>query len=124
MTWFVGFTSIKLVCVKLNYRSYNLLLVHKLVYTFVLLNFYMKNIVLIIALFIVLITKAQMPGMMKGMKDPKIGRVYGKVLDATTGKPVEYASIQVLWFSKDSLLSGGLVKENGDFSVDGLPSFV
>lgn len=62
-------------------------------------------------------------GLPKGMKDPKLGRVYGKVLDAGTGKPVEYASVQVLWYSKDSLLGGGLVKENGDFAVDGLPSF-
>ena len=52
-----------------------------------------------------------------------MGRVYGKVLDAQTNQPVEYASVQVLWFSKDSLLGGTLVKENGDFSVDGLPSF-
>ena len=67
----------------------------------------MKNFLLATALFISLITKAQMPGMGgmgKGMKDPKLGRVYGKVLDASTGKPVEYASVQVLWFSKDSLL--------------------
>lgn len=64
-----------------------------------------------------------MPGGMKNMKDPKMGRVFGKVLDASTGQPVEYASVQVLWFSKDSLLNGGLVKANGDFSVDGLPSF-
>ncbi len=77
-----------------------------------------------------LVTKAQMPGMgggsmgnMKNMKDPKLGRIYGKVLDSKTNQPVEYASIQVLWFSKDSLLGGALVKENGDFSVDGLPSF-
>jgi len=83
----------------------------------------MKNLLLIIALFIGLISKAQMPGMPKGMKDPKLGRVYGKVIDAATGKPVEYASVQVLWFSKDSLLGGTLVKENGDFAVDGLPSF-
>ena len=83
----------------------------------------MKNFFLIIALFIGLMANAQMPGMGKGMKDPKLGRVFGKVLDATTGKPVEYASVQVLWFSKDSLLGGGLVKENGDFAVDGLPSF-
>lgn len=68
---------------------------------------------------------AQMPGMgnMKGMKDPKLGRVYGKVLDNSTGLPVEFASVQVLWFNKDSLLGGSLVKSNGDFSVDGLPSF-
>ena len=73
--------------------------------------------------------KAQMPGMsggmgnMKNMKDPKLGRVFGKVLDAKTNQPVEYASVQVLWFNKDSLLGGSLVKENGDFAVDGLPSF-
>ncbi len=85
----------------------------------------MKKSLLIIALFASLIANAQMPGMgnMKNMKDPKLGRVYGKVLDATTGKPVEYASVQVLWFNKDSLLGGSLVKENGDFSVEGLPSF-
>ncbi len=66
-----------------------------------------------------------MPSMggMKGMKDPKMGRVYGKVIDATTKQAVEFASIQVLWYSKDSLLGGCLVKANGDFSVDGLPSF-
>lgn len=75
------------------------------------------------------LSQAQMPGMtggmgnMKNMKDPKLGRVYGKVLDASTGKPVEYASVQVLWFNKDSLLGGSLVQENGDFAVEGLPSF-
>lgn len=84
----------------------------------------MKNTLLILALFIGFNIFAQMPGgMPKGMKDPKLGRVYGKVIDANTGKPVEYASVQVLWFSKDSLLGGALVKENGDFAVDGLPSF-
>ncbi|MBI3519755.1 MAG: outer membrane beta-barrel protein [Bacteroidetes bacterium] len=89
----------------------------------------MKKLLSIIVLFIGFTANAQMPGMsggmgnMKNMKDPKLGRVFGKVLDATTGKPVEYASVQVLWFSKDSLLGGGLVKENGDFAVEGLPSF-
>ena len=85
----------------------------------------MKNTLLIFILFTGLKTIAQMPGMgnMKNMKDPKMGRVYGKVIDAGTGKPVEYASVQVLWYSKDSLLGGSLVKENGDFAVDGLPSF-
>ena len=62
-------------------------------------------------------------GLPKNMKDPKMGRVYGKVLDSKTNEPVEYASVQVLWFNKDSMLGGGLVKANGDFSVDGLPSF-
>ncbi|MES2567340.1 MAG: outer membrane beta-barrel family protein [Bacteroidota bacterium] len=86
----------------------------------------MKNLLLILTCFISLSVYSQMPGgmgNMKNMKDPKLGRVYGKVIDANTGNPVEYASVQVLWFSKDSLLGGSLVKENGDFAVDGLPSF-
>ncbi len=89
----------------------------------------MKYYFFALILFFSLIVQAQMPGMsggmgnMKNMKDPKLGRIYGKVLDANTGRPVEYASIQVLWFNKDSLLGGSLVKENGDFAVDGLPSF-
>ena len=87
----------------------------------------MKSILLIILIGFTLTIHAQMPGMggmnMKGMKDPKMGRVYGKVLDAKTNAPVEFASIQLLWYSKDSLLGGALVKANGDFAVDGLPSF-
>ncbi|MDF2447559.1 MAG: hypothetical protein K0R26_63 [Bacteroidota bacterium] len=86
----------------------------------------MRKFLLVLALFSNFVIFSQMPGgmgNMKNMKDPKLGRVYGKVLDANTGKPVEYASVQVLWFSKDSLLGGSLVKENGDFAVDGLPSF-
>ncbi len=86
----------------------------------------MKNLYIVFLFAISVVSFAQMPGMGgmgKGMKDPKLGRVFGKVLDASTGKPVEYASVQVLWFSKDSLLGGTLVKENGDFAVDGLPSF-
>lgn len=84
-------------------------------------------LVLFFALILNVDSFAQMSGMgggnMKNMKDPKLGRVYGKVLDAKTKQPVEYASIQVLWFNKDSLLNGSLVRENGDFAVDGLPSF-
>ena len=86
----------------------------------------MRILFILFAFFTAINAFSQMPGGMggmKNMKDPKLGRVYGKVLDANTGAPVEYASVQVLWFNKDSLLGGSLVKENGDFAVDGLPSF-
>jgi hypothetical protein len=67
---------------------------------------------------------AQYPGgnkdMAKAMKDIK-GRVYGKIIDAKTRKPVEYATVVVLWYNKDSLLSGALTEENGDFNVENLP---
>lgn len=58
--------------------------------------------------------------MMKAMKDIK-GRVYGKIIDAKTKKPVEFASVVVLWFNKDSILGGTLTQENGEFNVENLP---
>ena len=64
-----------------------------------------------------------MSKMLKGSKNMNIGRFYGKVIDAKTKKPVEYASIVLLWFNKDSLIAGGLAKENGDFSLEGLPAY-
>lgn len=69
---------------------------------------------------------SQFPGgnnkdMAKAMSSIK-GRVYGRLFDATTKKPLEYASVVVLWFNKDSILGGSLTKENGEFSIDGLPA--
>lgn len=58
--------------------------------------------------------------MMKAMKDIK-GRVYGKLVDAKTKKPVEFASVVVLWYNKDSLIGGTLTQENGEFSIENLP---
>jgi hypothetical protein len=74
---------------------------------------------------------AQIPGgnsgnmqnMMKNAKNMNIGRVYGKVVDAKTKKPVEYASVVLLWFNKDSLIGGALAKENGDFAIENLPPY-
>lgn len=52
-----------------------------------------------------------------------IGKIYGKVLDKTTKKPLAYASITVYqnFKGKDSLINGAFSLENGDFSVEGLP---
>ncbi len=64
-----------------------------------------------------------MSKMLKNAKNMNIGRFYGKVIDAKTKKPVEYASVVLLWFNKDSLIAGGLAKENGEFSLEGLPPY-
>ena len=52
-----------------------------------------------------------------------IGRVYGKIVDATTKKPVEFASVVIVrsMGPRDSILGGGLTLENGDFNVEKLP---
>ena len=59
--------------------------------------------------------------MMKMMKDIK-GRMYGKVIDAKTKKPVEYASVVLLWYNKDSAIAGGFTEGNGEFNLEGLPA--
>jgi outer membrane receptor protein involved in Fe transport len=52
-------------------------------------------------------------------------RIYGKLIDKNTGKPVEAASVQLFAneaANKDSLITGMLTRANGDFSFDQLPS--
>ncbi len=51
----------------------------------------------------------------------KIGRIYGKVLDAATNKPVEFVTITVLNAKDSQLVSGGITKGNGEFNVLQLP---
>ena len=58
-----------------------------------------------------------------GGKNLNIARMYGKILDAKTNKPVEYASVALFWFNKDSLIGGGMTKENGDFAIENLPPY-
>src|SRR5688500_14205831 len=85
----------------------------------------MKNLLFLSFFLVTFFTNAQFQGgnskdMMKAMKDIK-GRVYGKIVDAKTKKPVEYASVVVLWHNKDSLLGGALTQENGEFNIENLP---
>lgn len=86
----------------------------------------MKQLLFLLCLLFIPKVNAQAPGgganggMAKAMKDIK-GRVYGKVVDAKTRQPVEFASVIVLWHNKDSLLGGGLTELNGDFNIDNLP---
>jgi iron complex outermembrane recepter protein len=87
----------------------------------------MKKFILLLFLFFKIIIFAQIPpgggnqkDMLKIMKDIK-GRVYGKLIDTKTKKPVEFASVTVLWFNKDSLLGGSLTLENGEFNIENLP---
>ena len=82
------------------------------------------GLLLIIAVLFALTGWAQFPsgggGGAPGGKMPSIAHLYGKVLDANTKEPVEFASVALLWFDKDSAVAGCLVKTNGDFSLDNL----
>ncbi|MBK9147215.1 MAG: outer membrane beta-barrel protein [Flavobacteriales bacterium] len=52
---------------------------------------------------------------------PAIGRVYGRVIDAGTGKGAEYTTVAVRHASKDSIIGGTITRSNGEFAVDKLP---
>lgn len=67
-----------------------------------------------------------------GAGGPQItGRLYGKIIDSISGKPVEYASIQLLQNKMDSVtkkrkevvIGGMLTQANGDFSIENVPVF-
>lgn len=52
---------------------------------------------------------------------PAIGRVYGKIIDAGSKQPIEYATITLMSGPKDSVITGALAKANGDFSLEKIP---
>lgn len=59
------------------------------------------------------------------------GRLYGKIVDAQSGKGVEFASVQLLANRmdtvtkqrKETVIGGMLTKANGEFSVENVPVF-
>jgi outer membrane receptor protein involved in Fe transport len=58
-----------------------------------------------------------------------IGHIYGKIIDSSSGKPLEYAVIEAFGYKYDTIkhsgkvtiLTGDLTKANGDFSLENLP---
>jgi len=56
-----------------------------------------------------------------GARGPSIGRIYGRVIDASTGKGAEYTTVAVRPAFKDSIIGGTITRSNGDFEVDKLP---
>src|ERR1051325_2174588 len=59
------------------------------------------------------------------------GRLYGKVVESNSGKPVEYASVQLILNKldqatkqrKDTIINGMLTQANGEFSLENVPVF-
>lgn len=59
------------------------------------------------------------------------GRIYGKIVEASSGKGVEFASVQLLQDKPDSItrkkvevvIGGMLTRSNGDFSIENVPVF-
>ena len=75
---------------------------------------------------------AQFPGMGKGgAQQMNVGRVYGKIVDANTSKPIDAVSVQLYQnkfdsiskTKKDVIVNGQLTKSNGEFNLEGLQVF-
>lgn len=98
----------------------------------------MRKLILVLACFVaVLNSNAQFPG--GGMpgggarsgQNMNIGRVYGKIVDAKTGKGLEGVSVQFIQSRmdtatrkrKDTVLAGMFTRSNGDFALENLPLF-
>ncbi|MFN5335618.1 MAG: hypothetical protein ACK5BV_10570, partial [Bacteroidota bacterium] len=72
---------------------------------------------------------AQFPGMGKGGQQMNVGRLYGKIVDAKTNKPIDAVSVQLYQNKydsatktrKDVIINGQLTKTNGEFNLEGLP---
>ena len=56
-------------------------------------------------------------GQMDPSKAPKIGQVYGTVVDSATSEPIPYASISVINSRSNTVLTGGITDDRGIFHV-------
>lgn len=83
-------------------------------------------------LFIAFAPFAQPPsGAGRGNGPQLTGRLYGKIVEANSGKPVEFASVQLIQNKIDTVtkkraeavINGMLTRANGDFSLESVPVF-
>ena len=88
-----------------------------------------KLLSLTVSLFIVFGLQAQQNGgqrMMRegggrGPMEGGFGILKGKIVDETSGQPVEYANIMLYKVKDSSLVTGGITNTKGEFSIDKVP---
>ncbi len=80
----------------------------------------MKKLSLFLLSLYYCISFAQAPGGFQGER-PAIGKLFGTVLDGTTGKPLEYSSIVIRGLKDSTKIFGSLVDEKGKFEITQIP---
>jgi len=71
------------------------------------------------------------PAGSSGNRQIPTGTMYGKIIETKTGKPIEYASVELVQNKFDSVskkrkdvtITGMITKANGDFSLENVPLF-
>src|SRR6185503_9711706 len=90
--------------------------------------------VLVLGIIMSLSVVSQMPmggGGNRGGGTNMTGSFYGKLIETKSGKPVEFASVQLLQNKfdsatkkrKDVVINGMLTKANGEFRLENIPLF-
>lgn len=57
-----------------------------------------------------------------GANAPKTGKIAGKIIDELTGEPLEYVNVVVFKSTDQSLVSGAITNQKGDFFIESLPT--
>ena len=52
---------------------------------------------------------------------PKIGKVYGTVIDSASSTPIAYASISIINNRSNTIMTGGITNEDGEFNIKEIP---
>ena len=60
-------------------------------------------------------------GQMDPSKAPKIGQVYGTVIDSATSEPIPYASVSIINSRSNTILTGGITDDRGIFDIKEIP---
>ena len=89
----------------------------------------MKRIIIFTLIILVNLAYAQRSGgrswnqqrQMDPEKVPKIGVVYGTVVDSTSGTPIPYASVAIINNRSNTIMTGGISNEDGEFHVKEIP---
>ncbi|MBC8175390.1 MAG: TonB-dependent receptor [Candidatus Marinimicrobia bacterium] len=58
---------------------------------------------------------------MRTDKIPKIGVLYGTVIDSSSRKPIQYASVSVVSMRTNEIVTGGITNETGTFRITEIP---
>ena len=61
------------------------------------------------------------PGGRPSGERPKIGVVFGEVEDFASGEPIEFATISILAFDEDKVITGGVTDGKGRFRITEIP---
>ena len=56
-------------------------------------------------------------GQVDPKKVPKIGVVYGTIIDSTTSSPIPYASVSIINNRSNTIMTGGITNEDGEFHI-------